>query len=747
MRETGGENDIRSLRERLEDGIVQREQHATHALESLDGLYAFAYIMQVIRSDASEGGDNDRKPTLAEFAAFYLYANVRPEGSRDALQIMEAFRTLRELHDHQVFRIMRPGEMSDDPFEESVAHLQMQRAFVRGAAYPPQTRARIDALFSPFAHELVALAGIGPARVLALINAFTLIVEQQIAEGCSRYDAAWARLNQVSVKKEGGYLPKDDVDAFRAATRECDSVFEDGPWRFFVSFNAAVRAVGLTIREWDALESLCGLTVQTRANLTEWTAVKDRPFYFLPERGFTLFQISNVYDAVFAAYDRLARSTPLLQDAYGHHVADWMEREIERYLLQLFPAAHVFRKLDYPDPDNPDSTAELDLGVFWGGCFVPIEAKGRQFRPVVQRGDQGVLRTDLRNNIAEAFWQCRRVLRYVDSVPRARLVERDTGRVLEFDHTQVTRRFPIVVTLEHFGGLATQLAKIGAERWFQAGTYPWAVSHADLEIITRFAGTPDVLLHYARRRIELQESRMNVSGDELDLFSHYLDNRLHPSLYWERRENGRPFTMLTISDGEEKFAARLEAEAANLVPLPEVVLKVPPAVSNVLALLRLSALDDDRAIALSLLDLSPAALSRLASNIERLSTVAMPPGKQPRIIFREGDVLVLALGNRGLDPVQLFSMLRKRTMREKYRSRAPKAVGLAFDRSPAGSRLSGALWLEYTWVRDEAADRDLQAHPLRFISGTRLPGRNDQCPCGSGLKFKRCCLDRVDFMS
>lgn len=738
------ENDNNMVRIRIENGLAQREQRVLRTIEPLDGLYAFAYIMQVIRSDAPEAGEHDRKPTLAEFAAFYLYANVRSEGSRDPAQITEALRALRELHEHQAFRVMRLGAVPADPFEESTVHLQIQRTFVRGTAYPPQTKTRIEALLSPFSAELTALAGIAPSRVLALIDAFMPIVEQQFATARSRYEAAWKRLNEVSVREDKGYLPKDDVEEFTAATRECDSVSEDSPWRAFVPFNAAAEAVAnLSYDEWNSLAALCGLTAETRATLSDWTEIKDRPFYFVPERGFTIFQTANVYDAVFSSYDRLARSTPGLQDAYGRRVSDWMEREIERYLQQLFPAAHVFRKLDYSDPGRSNSTAELDLALYWGGCFVPIEAKGRQFRPAAETI---VVRGDVRNNIAEAFWQCRRVLRYVDSVQRARFVERETGRLLEFDRNRVTHRFPIVVTLEHFGGLATQLATIGADGWFQAGTYPWAVSHADLEIISRFAGTPDVLLHYARRRIELQESRRNVSGDELDLFSHYLDNRLHPSIYWERQENGRKFTMMTISDGEEKFTARLKAEAANATILPDVALQVPATVANILASLRQSSLDDDRAIALSLLDLSPAALRRLATNIERLNTIEMPRGRHPRIIFREGDVLVLALGNRGLNPVQHFAMLRQRTALEKYRSRAPKAVGLGFDQSPTGSLFSGALWIEYPWVYDDAVELDVQATPLRFIPGTRTPSRNDQCPCGSGLKFKRCCLDRIDFI-
>lgn len=740
-------HDPRLLQQRIEAQIVESEARVAAILRPLDGLYAFAYIMQIIRSDAPEGGDSDLKPTLVEFAAYQLYAIGQAGGSREFEKISAALAALRDLHRRQNFRSMRLGETSDDPLDESVAHLRNQREFVRGTAYPPQTRARINALILPFADELAALAGIAPARVLALVDAFEPVVKQQLTAARARYEAAWARLNEVSTKEDDGYRPRGDPVAFRAATHECDLVFEDGPWRFFVSFQAAAGQVpGLTLTEWNAFANLCGLTAENRGGLAEWTEIKDRPFYFVPDKGFTLFHISNAYDAILAAFDRLARRAPGLRERYGLHVADWMEREIERYLLQLFPSAHIFRKLDYPDPDNPSATAELDLAVFWGGCFVPIEAKGRQFRPAARRGDAATLRTDLQNNIAEAFWQCRRVLRALAASPRLRFVERESGRVFEIDRSQATRRFPIVVTLEHFGGLATQLATIGVERWFQAGTYPWAVSHADFEIITRFAGSPDVLLHYARRRIELQESRMNINGDELDIFSHYLDNRLHPSIYWERREEGRPFTMLTISDGEEKFAARLEAERNGITPLPEVVLQVPSAIARVLGALRNSNVETDRSAALALLDLSPAALNRLGSNIERLNTIDMPPGRQPRIVLRERDMLVLVLGNRGLNPTELYAMLCNYTGREKYRARAPQAVGLAFDQNPTGSRFFAALWMDLPWVYDETAEHDLLSAPLRFSAGSGLPGRNERCPCGSGLKFKRCCLDRVDFM-
>ncbi|MEL7335017.1 MAG: SEC-C metal-binding domain-containing protein [Planctomycetota bacterium] len=38
------------------------------------------------------------------------------------------------------------------------------------------------------------------------------------------------------------------------------------------------------------------------------------------------------------------------------------------------------------------------------------------------------------------------------------------------------------------------------------------------------------------------------------------------------------------------------------------------------------------------------------------------------------------------------------------------------------------------------------AHAKKFAAGRKRPGRNDPCPCGSGRKYKKCCLkNRLSF--
>ena len=53
-------------------------------------------------------------------------------------------------------------------------------------------------------------------------------------------------------------------------------------------------------------------------------------------------------------------------------------------------------------------------------------------------------------------------------------------------------------------------------------------------------------------------------------------------------------------------------------------------------------------------------------------------------------------------------------------------------------RLADALWAVYD-LRDFWRER-ASRRPVRQVRKEAGPGRNDPCPCGSGKKFKRCCL-------
>ena len=83
----------------------------------------------------------------------------------------------------------------------------------------------------------------------------------------------------------------------------------------------------------------------------------------------------------------------------------------------------------------------------------------------------------------------------------------------------------------------------------------------------------------------------------------------------------------------------------------------------------------------------------------------------------------------------------------KYDAKADVWYGLLLV--PGTGDIRGALALEDNWKADADMDKALDAWPKKPMASIatlshgplrRKVGRNEPCPCGSGKKYKRCCL-------
>jgi hypothetical protein len=95
-----------------------------------------------------------------------------------------------------------------------------------------------------------------------------------------------------------------------------------------------------------------------------------------------------------------------------------------------------------------------------------------------------------------------------------------------------------------------------------------------------------------------------------------------------------------------------------------------------------------------------------------------------------------------------IAMLETYCLKRKYQQRAAQWFGVSVD--PAG-QIQFGVTLDFPWEASDEMDRlTADMKPLSSVRNT-LPqysrdvrhlklGRNDLCHCGSGLKYKKCCL-------
>jgi hypothetical protein len=121
-----------------------------------------------------------------------------------------------------------------------------------------------------------------------------------------------------------------------------------------------------------------------------------------------------------------------------------------------------------------------------------------------------------------------------------------------------------------------------------------------------------------------------------------------------------------------------------------------------------------------------------------------------RTTMREGDIVINVLAHRGLPKNEFFQNVTIRSRMEHYRTRPRATVTIGIDQRDTSQPFEVAQWLEGPWEHEPmlekllAEDRD-RPRVVQMPRGAHKPGRNDPCPCGSGKKFKRCCIDSMTF--
>jgi hypothetical protein len=736
--------------------LAEAEAKVRAAVAQVDAAAVFSsYSLYRLAAAQRDGHAKHTRPApvAVELAAWLLYPEFGRSTSRDGDKIQAAITALEEHESAFTFAEMFPELPASEPDDELAMHLRIHSGMVRGSAYPIQVVRRIEGVMGPLESEFTAYVGIGPCRACEIIRALTAQVEDNVNGLRDALREISARGDALAAKRKP--LTEADQSQLAAYGDEMRRTLStmDGEWSP-TRTQVAGRLGNVSETEWAALANIVGLTPASRAALTKAVEIQDRPVFFLDaDRAFCLHGVA-CFDAVFTFFDSIARNDASLRDRYGICIADWMELEIERQLQRLFPAAAVIRSACFSDPDNPGGETEADIVVVWWPFLIVVEAKGKRVAPEALRGSRTKLKQTLGKNIQDAFVQSRRVVRVLERDGKIRFKEKATGRVVEVEQDRLRRVMPISVTLQNLSGIPTQLAVTQRLGLFKGNAYPWSISIDDLDVITRFSASPDVFLHYIERRTAHQNINVGLHGDELDIFGQYLDNRLHPSLYEGRKEiadhTAGPNT-IAFNGGDEGFEPFYMAEwNGEPPPSAAVGLKVPPPIQSVLTELRNRPDDGARWIAFALLGLSHDALGRLASALEDMKANMAQGQRILRTTMREGDIVINVLAHRGLPKNEFFQNVTIRSRMEHYRTRPRATVTIGIDQRDASKPFEVAQWLEGPWEHEPVieqllADDSDRPRIVQMPHGAHKPGRNDPCPCGSGKKFKRCCIDSMTF--
>ncbi len=744
----------------VEQAITEIEDLA----RSVDAVNLFSAMVANLafapEGSASEATHGD-VPAKIESLAYYLYpffgvsknSEITPWHVKQCIESLNSLVTMGLIS--SAFTEKSKGQVNG--VDHVVTDARMNAEIVRGSAYPEQTGMEIAEIQGRFDSWFAWKVGVSPTRAKAILWAIIRHEEDALNSAKpnirAKVEAArkrWRAIKKKPASQRNGDEARD-LEVFKS--EEVAGIFEG-----VMSLNLVapqVIPVGQsdlsdlepppTLEEWDGLIRLIGMTGEDRSRMSARVDVRQRPLFVLPDRRAILVDISNGLDTLWEAFERAAKADQVFFDQkYQPRKAGWLEDRVITCLSNIFQSHSIYQNLTYPDPDKTDgSTTELDAAVLWGPFLVLVESKAKQFRLESQLGDVGRLRSDIKANVEDAFDQARRAARHVHNTDAPVFLEKSSGRQLAVQKDSIRRIYLVTVSQHLLASLATRPSMFQGLGLFREGEYPLSISIADLETVTQFCDGPDVLLHYIEKRLLTQKESLDIQADELDLLGAYLQTRLQPSRLWDRDEV-KP-TGVSLVGYSAQFDDWYSYKRGDLSAPPKIGLEIPVEIKNILSELRKRNDDAARWIAFALLDLSDRTLAVIAKGFADLKTAKFTSGMFRTLIYTEGDTVIsiVASPDGPHDPLSVRTQMRATI--EKYRHKAEKCVAFGVTPQNHSQLFEYVFWLEGTWQHD-AEMEEMIANEPPFLPppGTKLPGRNEPCWCGSGRKFKKCCLPRFE---
>jgi hypothetical protein len=150
-----------------------------------------------------------------------------------------------------------------------------------------------------------------------------------------------------------------------------------------------------------------------------------------------------------------------------------------------------------------------------------------------------------------------------------------------------------------------------------------------------------------------------------------------------------------------------------------------------------------------LLTLSEKTVLDVSRGIDKIAQLAQQDHKSHDLTIGLGSASAGLTIHCNEDPMSVAGpRLQRHSELRKYSQKANSWFGICIHPSNTSPRFG--LCLDYQWEPSDRMDimtRDLPtpgnlADSLASIGRRRKVGRNDPCPCGSGMKFKKCCLEK-----
>lgn len=470
-------------------------------------------------------------------------------------------------------------------------------------------------------------------------------------------------------------------------------------------------------------------------SLSDFNATNATPILSLAEGEFILLQHYSLVEAVYETpFFWMASDKSYAPQALKHR-GDFTERYAFERLSSVFGAARTHQNVNIYD--GRDRVGEIDTLVLFGDRAIVVQAKSKRLTIEARKGNDLQLQTDFQKAIQHSYDQalvCAKALRstglrFVDGVGTDLTIP-TAPRVI----------FPVCLVSDHYPGLAFQARQFLNLDASETIPYPLISDIFTFDVLCELLNTPLHFINYLSLRARYADKL--IVSQELAILGYHLSHNL-----WLSDD----YTLINLDDD---FTASLDiAMLARRNGAPGA--KTPKGILTRFQGLTIGRLVQDieaagapelTGLGLAFVQLSTESAEQLSKGIDRLvRETSTTGGHRDLSVSLDSGKSGVTVHINSLPDLVARDRLTMHCRIRKHAARAEAWYGLLL--SPGTGAIRGALIHEEAWQDDPALDETLKLWPNRdpvpletLSTGRKKIGRNDLCPCGSGRKYKKCCL-------
>lgn len=447
----------------------------------------------------------------------------------------------------------------------------------------------------------------------------------------------------------------------------------------------------------------------------------------------------------YAIYEALYESPFfwMLEDKHYRPTADkhrgaFTEQFAARRLAGVFGQKHVHINVNLYR--GKDIVGESDVLVIYADRLIIVQAKAKKLTLAARKGNDNQLKKDFVAAIQDSYdqgWTCANEI----LAGGCRLVD-DKGNDVVLPKS-IKEVFLFSLVSEHYPALAFQASQFLQFQTTDVIRSPFVMDVFLLDTLTEMLNTPLRFLSYVKLRVSVSAKLM--SGHELNVLGFHLKQ----NLWLDEKYNMAILEDSVAQDLDTAMIVRREKLPGNDTPVGILTKMRGTLYERLIKEIEAKANPATLELGFHLLSMDEDACMAVHGLLEAIMQKARLDGR------RHDGTLASSTSQGGVtfhcNPTpsrEAVEVLQAHCFKRKYQQRAAQWFGVSV--SPDGQVQFGVT-LDFPWEPSEELDRltanmkpaasvgDALAQYTQAGSSTKL-GRNEPCPCGSGRKYKKCCL-------